>query len=69
MVLVPFKQSYRNEINKIITQESIRDKHLVKIETANWLEATDFVDGTHPTDAGHLKISKKLTEIIKPYLF
>ena len=69
MVLIPFNQSYHKEINEIVTQEGIRDSRLLKIETANWLNATDFVDGTHPTDAGHKKISAQLIKIIKPYLF
>ena len=38
------------------------------IDTANWLLASDFVDGTHPTDAGHAKVARMLGPLLKPYV-
>jgi lysophospholipase L1-like esterase len=67
MVLIPFNQVYKNQIEELVTKETERDKNLNFISTEGWLTASDFVDGTHPTDLGHQKISDKLTPIIKSY--
>ena len=37
------------------------------IDTTNWVVASDLVDGTHPTDAGHVKVAKMLGPLLKPY--
>ncbi|MBK0381945.1 hypothetical protein I5M32_03150 [Pedobacter sp. SD-b] len=66
-VMVPFNQSYHKEITEVVDQEQQRDPKVQLIATKNWLNSNDFVDGTHPTDEGHLKVSTKLVQIIKPY--
>ncbi|MBK0383631.1 hypothetical protein I5M32_11745 [Pedobacter sp. SD-b] len=68
LVMVPFNQAYRKEITEMVLNEQKRDKKLQLINTENWLNSNDFVDGTHPTDAAHLKISARLVKIIKPLL-
>lgn len=39
------------------------------VDTTGWLDAsTDFTDGLHPNDAGHVKISNRLLPILLPYV-
>lgn len=68
LILIPFNQSYGKEIENMVFQEGRRDERLKIIDTKDWLTKSDFTDGTHPTDQGHLKISEKLTPIIKSLL-
>lgn len=68
MILVPFNQSYHQETCDVIAKESTVDSKLTKVETQNWLSEGDFVDGTHPTDEGHVKVAQKLEKLIEPFL-
>lgn len=38
------------------------------IDTAGWLEKPDFVDGVHPTEAGHAKVARRLAPLLRPLL-
>ncbi|HJV60382.1 MAG TPA: GDSL-type esterase/lipase family protein [Albitalea sp.] len=38
------------------------------VDTTGWLQSSDFTDGVHPGDAGHVKISNRLLPILLPYL-
>ncbi len=67
-VLVPFNQSYTEQINQLMANEKQTEKKLMLVNTQNWLSDEDFADGTHPTDTGHLKIANELVKIIKPIL-
>jgi lysophospholipase L1-like esterase len=40
------------------------DANVYYVDTTGWLTSADFTDGTHPTDAGHVKITDRLTPII-----
>jgi lysophospholipase L1-like esterase len=44
------------------------DQRLHYVDTTGWLISSDFVDGTHPTDAGQTKVANLLAPILKPYL-
>ena len=38
------------------------------IDTTGWLESTDFADGVHPSDAGHVKVTNRLLPTLLPYI-
>jgi len=42
------------------------------VDTTGWLDSstgsTDFTDGVHPSDAGHVKVTNRLLPILLPYL-
>ncbi len=40
------------------------DHNVWYVDTTGWISASDTVDGTHPTDAGHVKIANRLGPII-----
>jgi lysophospholipase L1-like esterase len=63
--LVPFNGSYEDEIRSMVSQIFSSDKNIDMIETRGWLISSDFVDGIHPTDKGHIKIANKLISSIK----
>jgi GDSL-like Lipase/Acylhydrolase family/Carbohydrate esterase 2 N-terminal len=44
------------------------DKSVEYIDTTNWITNADTNDGTHPSDAGHVKIANKLGPILAHYL-
>jgi len=53
-----------------VAQEGITagDKHLHYVNTTGWLVAGDYVDGVHPSDEGHRKVSARLKTEIAPFL-
>ena len=44
------------------------DKRVTFVDTTGWLEKTDFVDGTHPAEAGHAKVAQRLVPLLRPLL-
>jgi lysophospholipase L1-like esterase len=39
------------------------------VDTTGWLDSsTDFTDGLHPSDAGHVKVTNRLLPILLPYV-
>ncbi|MBS1602773.1 MAG: RICIN domain-containing protein [Bacteroidetes bacterium] len=46
------------------------DSKVLYIDTNGWLTpgSSDFTDGTHPSDSGHMKVAARLQPIIAPYL-
>lgn len=67
-ILIPFNQSYINQLNQLIQIEQKRDKKLSLINTQNWLNKEDYTDGIHPNDGGHIKITNQLVKILAPIL-
>ncbi|HEY9107317.1 MAG TPA: GDSL-type esterase/lipase family protein, partial [Roseateles sp.] len=51
---------------------SAGDAKVHYIDTTGWLDSssgsTDFTDGLHPSDTGHVKVSDRLLPILLPYL-
>jgi len=51
---------------------SAGDAKVHYIDTTGWLDSssgsTDFTDGLHPSDTGHVKVSNRLLPILLPYL-
>jgi lysophospholipase L1-like esterase len=46
------------------TRVAAGDTNVFYVPTEGWLVSADYTDGTHPTDAGHVKVADKLTPII-----
>ena len=46
------------------TRTAAGDANVFYVPTEGWLTSADFTDATHPTDAGHRKISDLLAPII-----
>ncbi|KRE70418.1 discoidin domain-containing protein [Paenibacillus sp. Soil750] len=49
-------------------RSSAGDTRIHYVDTTGWLASSDYVDGTHPTDAGHQKVANRLAPILKPYV-
>ena len=62
--------SYLEKETMEAAQEGITagDKHLHYVNTTGWLVAGDYVDGVHPSDEGHRKVSARLKTEITPFL-
>ncbi|RTE10847.1 OmpL47-type beta-barrel domain-containing protein [Paenibacillus whitsoniae] len=43
------------------------DTRIHYVDTTGWLVTSDYVDGTHPTDAGQQKVADQLVPIIRTY--
>ena len=48
----------------VATRNAAGDANVFYVPTEGWLATADYTDGTHPTDAGHLKVADRLTPII-----
>jgi lysophospholipase L1-like esterase len=48
--------------------KAVNDSNIKYVDTTGWLNFSDTNDGTHPSDAGHVKIANKLGPIIEAYL-
>jgi lysophospholipase L1-like esterase len=44
------------------------DARVFYVDTTNWITTADTTDGTHPTDAGHRKITDRLAPVISARL-
>jgi len=47
---------------------SAGDAKVHYVDTTGWLDSSDFTDGVHPGDAGHVKVSNRLLPILLPYI-
>jgi lysophospholipase L1-like esterase len=52
----------------VATRTSMGDIKIHYVDTTGWLTAADYNDGTHPSDAGQMKIAALLTPILTQYL-
>jgi len=72
LVLRPFNGSYWTEAQAAVAARvGAGDAKVHTIDTTDWLTAgskTDFNDGLHPTDSGHMKITDRLVPILLPYM-
>jgi lysophospholipase L1-like esterase len=50
------------------TRNTAGDAKVYYVDTTGWLVSADFTDGTHPTDAGHRKITDRLAPLISARL-
>jgi lysophospholipase L1-like esterase len=53
---------------KVIKEVADMFGRVIYCDTNGWISRSDTNDGLHPSDAGHLKISKKLQPYINKYL-
>ena len=65
-----FRNRYVPETrNAVAARTSAGDSKVHFIDTAGWIDpATDTSDNVHPTEAGHLKITQRLTAILDDYV-
>ena len=64
-----FNGSLANETQMAVTvRMTAGDDKVHYVDTTGWLNASDYTDGTHPSDAGHVKITGLLLPILTPYL-
>ncbi len=57
---------YPNEIRAAVdARRRAGDQKVVYVDTAGWLGAGDFTDGTHPNTAGNRKAADKLAAVIQ----
>ena len=64
---------YQTETQAAVTARvNAGDAKVHYIDTTGWLDSssgsTDFTDGLHPSDTGHVKVSNRLLPILLPYL-
>jgi hypothetical protein len=68
-VMRPFNGARTTQCQAAVnTLRSSGDARVFYINTFGWLASTDFVDGLHPTDQGHVKIMQRLAPILRPYM-
>ena len=54
----------------VAARHAAGDSKVLYINTNGWLTpgSSDFVDGLHPSDSGHMKVAARLQPILAPYL-
>jgi lysophospholipase L1-like esterase len=52
----------------VTTRTGAGDAKVHYVDTTGWLVSSDYTDGTHPSDTGHVKITRLLMPILSPYL-
>ena len=68
VALRPFSGAYGAGVRQAVALLSVNDARVHFIDTTDWLEKADFVDGIHPTEAGHAKVAQRLSVLLKPLL-
>ena len=69
VALRPFGGPYEAEIRRAVEAlNTSGDDQVHFIDTTGWLDKGDFVDGIHPTEAGHKKVASRLAPLLKPLL-
>jgi hypothetical protein len=71
LVLRPFNGSFWTEQQAAVAARvAAGDAKVHTIDTTGWLTPgnTDFNDGLHPTDSGHMKVTDHLVPILLPYM-
>ena len=69
VALRPFGGPYEAAIRRAVEAlNRTGDVRVHFMNTTGWLNPADFVDGTHPTEAGHRKVAQRLAPLLKPLL-
>ncbi|HEV3058850.1 MAG TPA: GDSL-type esterase/lipase family protein [Vicinamibacterales bacterium] len=64
-----FNGSLATETEMAVTvRMTAGDDKVHYVDTTGWLNTSDYNDGTHPSDVGHVKITGLLLPILTPYL-
>jgi lysophospholipase L1-like esterase len=67
----PFNGAYQTETQAAVTSQiNSGDGKLHYVDTTGWLgdSQSDFTDGLHPSDTGHIKVTNRLLPILLPYI-
>ncbi len=60
-----FDGTYEHEIEQAVHARHADGDHLVRyIDTSGWLSKNDYIDGIHPNEQAHVKISERLVEVL-----
>ena len=69
VALRPFGGPYEAAIRRAVeTLNTDGDARVRFLDTTGWLDKADFVDGVHPTEAGHTKVALRLAPLLRPLL-
>ena len=68
VALRPFGGPYEAAIRRAVETLGAGDARVHSIDTTGWLDKGDFVDGIHPTEAGHRKVAARLAPLLRPLL-
>ena len=69
VALRPFGGPYEAAIRRAVeVLNTDGDASVHFLDTTGWLDKADFVDGVHPTEAGHRKVAQRLAPLLKPML-
>ena len=67
--LRPFGGPFEAAIRKAVETLTVAgDSRVHYLDTTGWLDKGDFVDGIHPTEAGHAKVAQRLIPLLRPLL-
>ncbi len=69
VALRTFGGPYADAIKRAVQMRTAGgDKRVYYIDTTGWLEKDDFRDGIHPNEVGNLKVTRRLTLLMRPLL-
>ena len=69
VALRPFGGPYEVAIRRAVeTLNTDGDGRVHFLDTTGWLDKGDFVDGVHPSQAGHRKVAQRLAPLLRPLL-
>ena len=69
VALRPFGGPYAAAIHAAVeTLNAGGDSRVRFMDTTGWLDKSDFVDGVHPSEAGHAKAARRLIEALRPLM-
>ena len=61
-VMRTFDGAFATETQAAI--QTANDPNVQFVDTSGWLSPSDFNDGIHPSDSGHMKVANRLAPII-----
>ena len=65
VALRPFGGAFEKSIHRAVTAlTAAGGSRMSYVDTTGWLEKADFVDGIHPTEAGHRKVAEHLAPLL-----
>ncbi|MCB9496148.1 MAG: SGNH/GDSL hydrolase family protein [Fibrobacteria bacterium] len=69
-VMRPYGGHFGTEAESVVKElSSAGDSRLHFINTSGWLVNSDYdADGLHPSDAGQIKATEKLVQVLRPYI-
>ncbi|MCL9662655.1 GDSL-type esterase/lipase family protein [Paenibacillus hunanensis] len=61
-----FDGTYAQEIQQSVRSlQAAGDQKVHYIDTSGWLQELDYIDGVHPNESAHIKLSKRLVAVLE----